>query len=243
MARPAGPLVIAHRGASGSRPENTLPAFELAVDQGADMIEIDLHHSRDGVIVVRHDAELRSLGGRADIAQLDWAEIRQLDAGDGQAVPTLDGVLDRFGTRIAFNLELKRSARGEYSGLEGEVLAAVESRGLLAATLFSSFYDGVLERLRALSSRARLAVLVSPRKPRRVLERARRIAAEAVNPWFGLAESPWIEAAHGDGLAVYPYTVDELDDMRRLLTAGVDGLFTNYPERLRALVASPRGDS
>ena len=86
-------------------------------------------------------------------------------------------------------------------------------------------------------------MLVSPRKPQRVLERARRIAAEAVNPWFRLAESPWIEAAHGDGLAVYPYTVDELDDMRRLLTAGVDGLFTNYPERLRALVDSPRGDS
>jgi glycerophosphoryl diester phosphodiesterase len=79
-------------------------------------------------------------------------------------------------------------------------------------------------------------VLVSPREPAEPRERARAVGAEAVNPWFGLATRPWIEAAHTAGLAVYPYTVDAEADMRRLLGWGVDGLFTNHPDRLRQLV-------
>jgi glycerophosphoryl diester phosphodiesterase len=232
-------LVIAHRGASGDRPENTVSAFELAVDQRADMIEIDLHRSRDGAIVVRHDEHLSDLGWDREIAATDLAEIRKLDAGAGQTVPTLEEVLDRFGREIAFNLEIKRGSEGCYPGLEVDALEAVESRGLLGSTLFSSFDDGVLERLRALSSAARLGVLVSARRPERALERARAVGSESIHPWLGLADPALIEAAHADGLGILVYTVDELGDMRRLLDAGVDGLFTNYPARLRALVESP----
>jgi len=235
-------LVIAHRGASGYRPENTVSAFELAVDQRADMIEIDLHRSRDGAIVIRHDEHLSSLGCGLEIAATDLAEIRKLDAGGGQTVPTLEEVLDRFGRAIAFNLELKRGSEGCYPNLEADALDAVESRGLLSSTLFSSFDDGILERLRALSSAARLAVLVSPRRPQRALERARAIGAESINPWLGLADPVLIEAAHADGLAILVYTVNELDDMRRLLHANVDGLFTNYPDRFRALLGTPSGE-
>ena len=242
MARPSHPLVIAHRGASGYRPENTLSAFELAVDQRADMIEIDLHRSRDGAIVIRHDEHLRSLGCGLEIAAMDLAEIQKLDAGDGQIVPTLEEVLDRFGRAIAFNLEIKRGSDARYPGLEADALEAVESRGLLGSTLFSSFDDGVLERLRALSSAARLAVLVSPRRPLRALKRARAVGAESINPSLHLAAPALIESAHADELAILVYTVNKLDDMRRLLHAGVDGLFTNYPDRLRALVETHRGE-
>src|SRR5690606_32558952 len=138
------PLVIAHRGASGHRPENTLAAFALAVAQRADMIETDLHRTRDGGIVITHDEELAGLGGRGEIADASLAEIRALDAGDGERVPTLDELLDGFGERIPFNLELKRGMRADYDGLEAATLAAVAERGLLARTLFSSFYDPVL---------------------------------------------------------------------------------------------------
>ena len=95
--RPSQPLVIAHRGASGSRPENTLSAFQLAVEQRADMIEIDLHFSRDDEIVVRHDSDLTSLGAKGELREMDLADIRSLDAGAGEKIPTLDEVLDRFG--------------------------------------------------------------------------------------------------------------------------------------------------
>jgi len=241
--RPPRPLVIAHRGASGQRPENTLPAYELAVAQGADMIEIDLHRTRDAAVVITHDENLAGLGGRGEIADASLAEVRALDAGGGERVPLLGEVLDRFGPRIAFNLELKRGARAEYPQVEAEALAAVESRQILARTLFSSFYDPVLARLRELSAAARIALLLSPQDPERPLERARRLGAEAINPWRGMVSRELVEASHAEGLAVYVFTVDEVDEMKRLLALGVDGLFTNFPERMRALVGSPQGDS
>jgi len=239
--RPPRPLVIAHRGASGQRPENTLPAYELAVAQHADMIEIDLHRTRDAAVVITHDENLAGLGGRGEIAEASLAEVRALDAGGGERIPLLDEVLDRFGSRIAFNLELKRGSAGEYPQLEAEALAAVSRRGILARTLFSSFYDPVLARLRAHSSAARIALLLSPQDAERPLERARRLRAEAINPWRGLVRRELVEAAHAEGLAVYVFTVDEVSEMERLLALGVDGLFTNFPERLRALLG-PRGE-
>jgi glycerophosphoryl diester phosphodiesterase len=241
VTRPPRPLVIAHRGASGLRPENTLPAYELAIEQAADMIEIDLHRTRDAATVITHDEDLAGLGGRGEIADASLAEVRALDAGGGERVPLLGEVLDRFGPRIAFNLELKRGGRGDYPGLESEALCAVTGRGLLGRTLFSSFHDTVLARLRGLSGAARLALLLSPQAAERPLERARRLGAEAINPWRGLARRELIEAAHAEGLAVYVFTVDEPDEMRRLLDLGVDGLFTNFPARLRALL-DPPGD-
>jgi len=218
-----------------------MPAYELAVAQRADMIEIDLHLSRDREIVITHDEELDGIGGSGEVAHADAAQIRALDAGDGAVVPTLDEVLDAFGARIPLNLELKRAKAGRYDGLEAAALAAVESRGLLAATLFSSFQDDTLAQLRSLASTARLALLLSARDAKRPFERAHALGAEAINPSLMLATPELIKAAHGEGLAVYVYTVDAEDDMRRLIDAGVDGLFTNHPARMRAILG-PRGD-
>jgi len=229
-------LVIAHRGASGHRPENTLPAYELAVEQGADMIEIDLHRTRDGAIVVTHDEELAGIGGRGEIAQATLAEVRALNAGGGEPVPTLDEVLDGFATRIPFNLELKRGKQAEYPGLEQATLEAVNQRGLLARMLFSSFYDPVLARLRALSPEARVALLISRKFPQRAVERAKALGAEALNPEDSLVTAELVREAHAAGLAVYVFTVDEETELRRFLDLGVDGIFTNHPDRLRAIV-------
>ena len=232
------PLVIAHRGASGELPENTLPAYELALAQGSDMIEIDLHTTRDGAIVITHDEDLESLGGRGEVADATLEEIRRLDAGGGAVVPTLREVLDAFGGRIPFNLELKRGSRGEYPGMEAAAVEEVAGRGLLEETLFSSFYDPVLARLRELSPEARLALLISPRFPQGAVERAQRVGAEALNPERPLADRDLVERAHGEGLAIYVFTVDEREEMGRLLDLGVDGLFTNYPGRMRALLSA-----
>ncbi|MGI9592375.1 MAG: glycerophosphodiester phosphodiesterase [Myxococcota bacterium] len=234
--RPARPLVIAHRGASAYRPENTLPAYELAVELRAAMIEIDLHRTRDGEIVITHDEELAGLGGEGEIADALAAEVRGLDAGGGERVPTLAEVLDRFGPQIPFNLEIKRGAKALYSGIEEQALRAVSERSLGASILWSSFHDPVLARLRALEPGARLAFLVSPRDAERPVERALAVGAEAINPWHGMASPEFVAEAHGEGLAVYPFTVDAPDAMERLLERGVDGLFTNHPDRLRDLL-------
>ena len=110
---------------------------------------------------------------RGAVADATLAEIQALDAGGGERVPTLDEVLDAFGDRIPFNLEIKQGQRGPYPGLEEAALQAVTRRDLLAKTLFSSFSDALLRRLRELAPLARLALLVSPRTQRDALERAR----------------------------------------------------------------------
>jgi glycerophosphoryl diester phosphodiesterase len=209
------------------------------VELRADMIELDLHRTRDAATVVIHDECPPGLGA-ARIGDATLAEVRALDLGGGERVPTLDEVLDAFGPRIALNVELKRGGAGPYPGLEATAVAAVARRGLLARTLFSSFEDAYLEGLRRESAETRRALLLEPRFAERPLERARAVGAEAINPWIGLATRELVEAAHGEGLAVYVYTVNREADMRRLLDLGVDGLFTDYPDRLRALI--PRGE-
>ena len=238
MSRPDRPLVIAHRGASGELPENTLSAYELALAQGSDMIEIDLHATRDGAIVITHDEELESLGGSGEVAEATLEEIRALDAGDGATVPTLEEVLDAFGGRIPFNLELKRGTRAEYTGMEAAAFEEMAGRALLEETLFSSFYDPVLRRLRELSPEARIALLISRKFPQGAVERAKKLGAAALNPERPVVDRELVESAHGEGLAVYVFTVDEPDEMHRLLDLRVDGLFTNYPKRMREVLAS-----
>jgi glycerophosphoryl diester phosphodiesterase len=122
--------------------------------------------------------------------------------------------------------------------MEAAAVAEVARRGLLEQTLFSSFYPPVLEALRGVSPDVRIAVLVSPRFPLGAIERARALGAEALNPERCLANRELVESAHGAGLAVYVFTVDDPEEMHRLLDLGVDGLFTNYPGRMRTLLAA-----
>ena len=243
------PLVIAHRGASGERPENTLPAYALAVEQRADMIEIDLHRTRDGAIVIAHDERLPGLPGGREIGECSLAEVRALDAGDGERVPSLDEVLDGFGARIPFNLEIKRGGARRLSRDRGrDARRRWQRAGSVATILFSSFDDGVLApAARRVAPSARIGVLVSGRESRalaRALRRGRRRGGPLLE---GTRDAqPAVEAAHRAGLAVYVYTVDDPAEMRTLLDRGCDGLFTNFPARMRELLDRrqiPRGDS
>lgn len=234
------PLVIAHRGASDERAENTLPAFERAIELGADMIETDLHLTRDGVVVIHHDAALQRLGESGEIRDRTGAELATLDAApheiSPQPIPTLLDLLEGFASRIDFNLELKTGLTSPYVGLEEQVLAAVDERGLSSKMLFSCFDVRVLERVRTISSTARIALLVSPRDSSAILDHADRVGAEAINPHCSLVSVDSVQAAHEAGFAVYPYTANEPAEMNRLLDCGVDGVITNFPKRLRDLV-------
>ena len=240
---PKQPMVIAHRGASAYLPENTLPAYALAVEQGSDMIEIDLHLTQDDRIVIAHDADLGHLGASGTIAQSTLAQMKALDAGHrrGQPgeVPTLEEVLDEFAQRIPFNLELKWSSEGDYLGLEGRSLEAIDSRGVLGQTLFSSFRESVLREIKRLAPEARIALLIDPREPgpqlHRMVERAHELEAEALNPHFLLVTEELVTRAHHLGLSVNTYTMDDEDGMKRLVDLGVDGIFTNCPDKMRAL--------
>lgn len=210
------------------RPENTLAAFELAVEQGADMIETDLHLLRDGVVALYHDDDVR---GRP-VGAHSLAELRESlpDA------PRLDEVLDSLGRRIDWNLEIKAPRSGPYAGLEELALGEVRKRGILERTLFSSFSDAVLRKLRELEPKARLGTLVSARHPENILGRAESVSAEAVHLDLRLATAERIRESHAAGYQVNVWTVDRLEDQKRLIAAGVDGIFTNMPAQLGALL-------
>ena len=223
-------LVIAHRGASADAPENTLEAFELAVAQRADMIETDLHLAADGSVPLWHDDDVDGIA----VGSLTLDQLRRLRPD----MPTLEETLERFGSRIAFNLELKQAGKRDYAGLEARVLDVVRRMDLLDRTLFSSFGGNVLVRLRELEPRARIGVLVygSSARSAKTDELARRVRAEAVNPALRVTRRDWVEHLHAQGYRVNVYTVDKLEDQKRLIAWKVDGIFTNRPRQMRALL-------
>ena len=240
------PLVIAHRGAKAYMPENTLAAYSLAVAQGADMLEIDIHLARDQTMPISHDTTLERFGQDGEIADVSLGDLRAMSRSTFEArrsdkpyedIPVLEEVLDRFGDIVPFNLEIKTmTGDRSYPGLQEKVVDQVVKRGLLSQTLFSSFSDEVLRELRALCPEARLGVLVDPRAPEGVFERAEAVGAESINPHFVLADPGLVARAHEKGLAVYVYTVDEPWRMRELFASGVDGIFSNAPDLLREVV-------
>lgn len=223
-------LNIAHRGASVDALENTLEAFELAVEQGAEMIETDLHLLRDGAVALYHDDVI----GDVPVGAFTLDELRARIP----RAPTLVETLDAFGTRIPWNLEIKSPKTGDYPGLEQIALDEVRRRGILEQTLFSSFSDSVLATLRALEPRARLGTLVWIREPGDVLARAAAVGSEAVHLHVLLATEELVRNAHAAGRRVNVYTVDDPATQRRLAAYGVDGIFTNLPGKLRANLAS-----
>ena len=228
------PLVIAHRGASGTCPENTLVAFARAAALGAHMIELDVQLTRDGEVVVMHDWTLeRTTDGAGAVCDRTLAEIRRLDAGAwfgpafrGTRVPTLAEVLAAVGLPV--NVELKPVGD---DGLEACALAVVESASALARVVFSSFDAGALERLRACAAGATLAVLWDAGPVADAVGRARRVGARALHLRKDRTTPDALAAAAAAGLPVRAWTVNERGEMDRLVAAGVEGIFTDFPER------------
>lgn len=234
--------VIAHRGASGFAPENTLPAFELGVDRGCDWIECDVHLSADGAVVVMHDADVdRTTDGTGPIADLSLAEIEALDAGSwfakeftGTRVPTLAETLDLVRGRTRLDIELKAAD----TGLAGSVLDVVLEAEMLDQVVLSSFDHAHLERALAIEPAAAVAPLFNTEMthalgPAGVVETASRLGAPLVIMSYrsfnlGNPLPAYLEAIHDDGRALWLYTVP------RILAPyyskrGVDGIITNYP--------------
>ncbi len=234
---------IAHRGASGHAPENTATAFRLAVELGAAMIEFDVRETRDGVPVVLHDATFQRTGGlRRAVSKLTYRDVSQIDVGSwfgsrfaGERVPTLAEVCQTFGPRLRLNIELKGGAR-DRRGFAARVLEALRGSGCSSATIVSSFDHLLLRILRAESARLAIGYLADRGEAGRIVGRARDLGAAAVCIPLRLAVPGLIAPAHRAGLPVFVYTVDEPARMRALVARGVDGIFTNYPDRLARLL-------
>lgn len=227
-------LVIAHRGASGTRPENTLAAFQRAHELGAHMIELDVQLTRDGEVVVMHDWTLRRTARvRGRVGARTLAELRQLEVGSwfapgyaSERVPTLGEVLACV--PLPVNVELK-ARRGD--DLETRALEVVEAAGAAGRVVFSSFDAGSLVRLRRRSESAAIAVLWSYRRLTPALRLAARVRATALHLRKEATAPAGVGAAVAEGLQVRVWTVNDPGDSARLGDMGVEGVFTDFPER------------
>jgi len=231
-------LKIAHRGASGNFPENTVCAFRAAIDAGAEMCELDVQLSRDGAIVVIHDETVeRTTDGKGEVAELTLEELKRLDAGakfkggavKGERIPTLDEVFSVTSGKCGLNIELKAG------GLEHQVAQIMQARNALADSIVSSFDWEYLKNIQQLHFNIRVGLLAEE-KPVDLMMNAVAMRAHSINPRWDMVTSDLCKAAHERGLKVYTWTVDADARMRALIACGVDGIMTNYSERLRKVV-------
>lgn len=227
---------IAHRGASGHAPENTLAAFRLAEGMGADMVELDLRQTKDGHLVVFHDASLgRVLGLRRQVRSMTLLELQRLDAGSWfgpafhqERIPTLDEVFACVG-RMELNVEIKHAD-------PAKVLTCLAKWGVQQRIVLSSFDPLLLRQLRVLDRSARLGYLLGREVWDRASQWVRDLQLQSLHLSVKRVNEPMIRTAQGAGLKVFVYTVDRESEMERMLKWKVDGIFTNFPDRLSGLL-------
>ena len=239
------PLVFAHRGASDIAPENTLAAFQAAFEVGADGIELDVTRCATGEVIVIHDESVnRTTNGSGRVDGLPFFALRELDAGSwfgsefaGQRIPTLQEVLELLGHRVRINIEIKgRSLRGD--GLEEEIAELIRSHSLQREVILSSFNPAALMRAKRIAPELRRGLLYAPDLPI-YLSGAWTlplVRPDALHPEHTMVSEKLVRRAHRRGHHIAAWTVDDPQEMQRMIGLGVDVLITNHPGRLRALL-------
>lgn len=234
-------MVIAHRGASSYAPENTLAAYDLALEMGATHIELDVHLSADGHVVVIHDETLeRTTNGSGPVADRTLAELRELDAGSwfgadyaGQRIPTLREVLERYGRRAHLHIEIK----GRMPGLVARTVALIREYGLQDRVTITSFHRAALEETRALAPELRTGWLVGEVTDE-IVDAALALGLTQLCPRGDQVTPELVARLHGLGLVVRAWGVPDEETMRRVADAGADGMTVNFPDKLLAYLSA-----
>lgn len=212
------------------------------MELGADMIEFDLHRSSDGHLIVVHDRRLTRVGKKRWVVdKMTLEELKTIDVGfwfgeayKGERIPTLREVLKLTRDRIGLNVEIKRGDR-LYDLIEKPLLDLIKEYGMLGDTLISSFDQIYLENVREIEKSARIGLLMDRGGFKEGLKKAISIGAETINLPTKMLTKKVIDMAKTEGLKLYVYTVNEVPGMQRYIDMGVDGIFTNYPDRLGRL--------
>ncbi|NIK67159.1 MULTISPECIES: glycerophosphodiester phosphodiesterase family protein [unclassified Paenibacillus] len=235
----SSPIVIGHRGAAGEAPENTLASFMLAAEQGSHMVELDIHLSEDGKLIVCHDDTLdRTTDSSGAIRLLHSATIREADAGSwfspafaGEKVPFLEEVYDLLPQHIEINVEVKDSAG---SLLDQVLLDYLRGESRLERTVVSSFDHKLLLRLKQAEPELRIGLLYAADLIHHA-SYAALLETEvwSLHPHHGLIGAQDAEDALAAGLQVYPYTANHPAEWDRLVAAGVTGIITDFPGLLK----------
>lgn len=229
--------IYGHRGASEYAPENTLEAFQLAYDMGADGIEFDVQMTKDGYLVVAHDEEIsRVSNGKGFIRDLTLKELRQFNFNKTHQqygeikIPLLSEVLEHFRlNNIYLNIELKNNIFS-YAGMEEKVLDLVKKYKVLGQTIFSSFNHGSMLEVRRIEPNAKVALLYCD-GILNISDYMETYGVEIAHPaWYHLNRDKILEEFHNRGIQVNVWTVNSGSEIRRFCDMGVDGIITNRPD-------------
>lgn len=224
------PMVIGHRGAMGYETENTIASIQKAMDMGVDMIEIDVFNIKSGETVVFHDQTLdRISNAGGDIEDYYISDIRQVILDGNHKIPMLQEVLRLVNNKVPLNIELK--GKGTANRVNHITAAYIKSQGWsLKNFIISSFNWEELRKMRALNPDIPIAVLTEE-DPLEAIAVAKELNAVAINPWFKKLTAENVKKIQEEGFKVFTYTVNEPSDIEMVTAFGVDGIFTNYPDR------------
>lgn len=224
-------LKIGHRGAKGYEPENTLIGFEKALALGVDQIELDIHLSADGEIMVIHDETIdRTTNGSGCVNSLTCTELQQFRIREQQYIPTLIEVLDLIDRKCSVNIEIKSI------NLADKLVTVLEQfitkkHWKYSHFIVSNFEWDTLEKVRSLNPEISIGVLTET-NIEDALDFAKKIKAQAINPDFQLLSKDNVSAMQQAGFQVFPWTVNETEDIKRIHSYKVDGIISDFPDRL-----------
>jgi len=224
-------LKIGHRGAMGHEPENTIRSFKKALELNVDAIELDVYVCKTGELVVIHDDKVdRTTNGTGYTEDKTFAELRQLDAGKGELIPTLEEVLDFVDKRVIVNIELKgrSTAFTTYQVID----KYIKQNGWSELDfMVSSFDHHELNKFKHLYPQIPIGVLLEG-VPLSYADCAVQLNAQSINLSLDFINQDFVNDAHKKGLKVYVYTVNDYDDISKIQKLNIDGIFCNFPERL-----------
>jgi len=226
------PLVIGHRGAMGHETENTLASVQKAMELGVDMIEIDVFNISSGETVVFHDEKVdRLANSTGNIEEYNIVQLRQLTLEGGHKIPMLQDVLKLMNNQVALNIELKGA--GTANRVNHIVNYYIEKEGWSPDNfVISSFKWDELRAVREINKDIKIAILTE-NDPVEAIEVAKELNAVAINPHFKALTQENVAKIQSAGLKVYTWTVNEPEDIQKMMEFGVDGIITNYPERVK----------
>lgn len=226
------PIIIGHRGAMGHETENTLASIQKAMDLGVDMIEIDVFKIKSGEIVVFHDETVdRLTNGPGKIEGYNFIDLRKLKVDGGHKIPMLQDVLKLIDNKVALNIELKGDKTADK--VNHIMNYYIEKHGWTPENfIISSFKWDELRDMRKLNPNVKIAVLTEE-NPVEAIPVAKELNAVAINPYFKNLDLETANKIREAGLKIYVWTVNEDYDIDAMKRIGVDGIITNYPERIR----------
>ena len=240
--------VIAHRGVSGSYPENTLSAFQAAIDIRAEMVELDISTSKDGIPVTVHDRTVdRTTDFEGDVQSFSLEELKRMEVGAwfseefrGEEFPTLKNSLELMKDKIAVNIEIKTEAVSDETegGVVDKALQVVKDLDMTSSVIFSSFDYRVMEQLNVLDHKMAKALLYEASQSAELLpsELVQKYKVDIFNCSYKQLSKEWINDLQKHKIPYFVYTVNEPELMRELIEKGVSGIFTDFPKELIRIV-------